>query len=1005
MNSLIYLIHKYHLKGCERMLGNRSLIQTLLSRSKHDPKRDLEVLNMYASAFKKHQEITYILDKESRIVRYNQNLNHLLGYHSDLSGKLGTYLSRNDHYKYLLMISKALNGHPVSLDLLVKTKQKDSLHLHFDCTPIEFEHSTIGACIVIKDCSKSKLSQENLHFNKIVQPPPKPTIRLSSWECDFTTGDIKGTKSFYNMFYVPKDTASRLNISDIYSLIHKDDYDEFIQLTYQSISSQDTFSKEFSINYSEQGKQYIRAVWRTFMSDDCHHKLIGIAENTTVQRELEDDLNFDISQLKNMHDHLNGVVWNLDVKTNRFLYVSGGIENIYGVSHQEFIENPNLWNDHVPDEDQDKIDEHYKKLQAGESVCYEHRIHHKNGNIIWVESECIPKLDKKGNLYQLFGCVRDITESKAMKAIIEYNATHDYLTGLHNRLHCYQTMEEWSKEPDRPFSFIYLDLKRLASINETLGFNVGDGILRQMAHRIQEVLSEEVYTARVGGGTFALMIRDFENEEDVYQVTQDILEKIEPSFQVSHFELIVEVRMGVSFFPNDSEHASKLLQLSGLALQRAKELDFSNMQVYHQSNDLFAQKRYELEKDLRHAIQNKELILYYQPKVRPANHTIAGLEALIRWEHPTWGIVTPNEFISLAEESYLISDLTVFVVEEACRQLHEWHEAGLPYRIISVNVSPSCFLDKNFMKAVKESLHSHNLNGKWLEVEVTETTLLKNHEQLIQCFNELRALGVKIALDDFGTGYSSLSYIKDFPIDTIKIDKSFIDQIGTTQKDTHTNKEEQLVSTVIFLAHAMKLTVVAEGVETRRQLTFLTQKDCHEIQGYLYSKPKPADEIFDLLESGKILPCPAPIKPDVEQREHYRVQFDSPVRTRMKLTQVRGKDVDVGFTEVLMKDLSIGGLKFVSALNIPVRPDVKIQFELSLLGQTLNVQGQIMWKNEMKYDTYDYGVQFSVSEVEEAALSKLVNKLSVITSKKLECPDTPFVYEDAYAHVHRMAHQ
>lgn len=426
---------------------------------------------------------------------------------------------------------------------------------------------------------------------------------------------------------------------------------------------------------------------------------------------------------------------------------------------------------------------------------------------------------------------------------IQYQAFHDKLTGLANRRLFTRTLTEalQNSQDCCQFAVMFFDLDRFKMINETYGHNTGDRILEEVANRVQSCVGEIDMVARLGGDEFTVLLRDIEHIGEAEQVAQAIIDILAQPFIVNHHELFVNTSVGLAVHPQDGNDVDTLLKRADRAMFEAKHLGGNNYQVYNPEMNTTDSERVTLENHLRKAIERDELVLHFQPKVNIASGRITGMESLIRWIHPDLGFISPAKFIPLAEETGLILPISDWVLKTACAQNKAWQDAGHPPMRVAVNLSARQFQHRNLVDSVVAAISETRLDPQWLELEITETILMENMEEVIPTLQELRDMGITIAIDDFGTGYSSLSYLKKFPIDSLKIDRSFIQDITDTEEDA------EIARAIITLGHSLKLKVVAEGVETQEQMDFLLAKKCDEMQGYFFSKPLPAKEFENLL--------------------------------------------------------------------------------------------------------------------------------------------------------------
>ncbi len=423
---------------------------------------------------------------------------------------------------------------------------------------------------------------------------------------------------------------------------------------------------------------------------------------------------------------------------------------------------------------------------------------------------------------------------------IEHLAYHDALTGLPNRPLFIDRLIVALAQADRSgqnLAVLFLDLDRFKDINDSLGHSVGDALLKAVADRVRRCVREGDTVARLGGDEFTLLIPKVEGVEDAAKVAQKVIETLKIPFMIADRELFVTTSIGMSLYPADGLDPETLLRNADTAMYRAKEQGRDNYQLYAPAMNARALERLALENMLRRALLQNELVLHYQPLIDLRARSVAGVEALIRWQHPELGLLSPAHFISVAEVSGLIIPIGQWVLRTACKQIRTWQKRTGHNVSISVNLSARQFQQPDLVEEIRAALDETGIKPSSLELEITESNAMQNAENTIRLLKELKALGVRIAMDDFGTGYSSLNYLKRFPIDTLKLDKMFVQDIATDKSDA------AIVSAVILMAHSLELKVVAEGVETEEQLAFLEAQHCDRIQGYLFSAPLTPDEL------------------------------------------------------------------------------------------------------------------------------------------------------------------
>jgi diguanylate cyclase (GGDEF)-like protein len=432
-------------------------------------------------------------------------------------------------------------------------------------------------------------------------------------------------------------------------------------------------------------------------------------------------------------------------------------------------------------------------------------------------------------------------------AQIEHLAYYDGLTGLPNRELFIDRLGlalVQAHRDSRKLAVLFLDLDRFKLINDSLGHSVGDELLRAMGKRVHAVVREGDTVARLGGDEFTLLLPGVHNASEAARVAHKLLEAVRAPFQLQGREVYVTTSIGISLYPDDGLDAESLIRNADIAMYRAKEQGRDRFQLYAPAMNAQAEERLGLEHGLRKALAQEQLVLHYQPIIEVATGRIHGTEALLRWRHPDLGLVPPDDFIELAEMTGLITPMGPWILEEACARTRAWQRGTRYYFSVAVNLSARQFLERDLVAQVKRALRRSGLEGRYLELEITESVAMQGAENTLRTLTELKALGVRISIDDFGTGYSSLAYLKRFPIDTLKIDHSFVSDIGIDANDA------AIASAVIAMAHGLGLRVVAEGVEREEQLDFLRRQRCDHYQGYLFSRPLAADEFHALLRDG-----------------------------------------------------------------------------------------------------------------------------------------------------------
>ncbi|MEW5944153.1 MAG: EAL domain-containing protein [Pseudomonadota bacterium] len=462
---------------------------------------------------------------------------------------------------------------------------------------------------------------------------------------------------------------------------------------------------------------------------------------------------------------------------------------------------------------------------------------------IWVNGE-----------YTFTAFIRDITERKQIEEQLADLASYDSVTRLPNRVlfkdRLMHAMVQQGRHPERQIALLFLDLDHFKTVNDTLGHTIGDKLLQAVANQIRIGIRKGDTISRLGGDEFTIILESLHHTDDAAVIAQKILDNIAVPFNIEGHEIFVSATIGITIYPNDAQSADDLLRNADTAMYQAKERGRGRYLFFTSEMNARMAERLKLENSLRRALERNEFRLHYQPQVDLATGRITGMETLIRWEHPDVGLVPPFQFIPIAEETGLIVPIGEWVLQTACAQNKAWQEAGLPAVRVAVNLSGHQFGQQNLAKIIEQTLNDTGLDARYLELEITESVAMENAEKTIAALQTFKTMGIGISIDDFGTGYSSLSYLKRFPIDTLKIDRSFVKDVTDDPEDA------AIASATIAMAHNLKLKVIAEGVETAEQLAFLQKHACDEIQGYYFSKPVPADDFAKLLQQGAF-PLPA----------------------------------------------------------------------------------------------------------------------------------------------------
>lgn len=572
---------------------------------------------------------------------------------------------------------------------------------------------------------------------------------------------------------------------------------------------------------------------------------IEIAERQFIQESLK----VSEERLESILGAIEDVVWSMDETMSKTLYLNAAVERIYGYPMLDFFADPHLWLKVIHPEDRGRLKNITQTLLSTGSFNEEYQILRLDQEVRWVcnQGHCV--YDRDGKLLRIDGIVRDITAQKKAQQQLVHDALHDSLTNLPNRPlfmeRVRQAINHSKRNPKYLFAVMFIDLDRFKMINDSLGHIVGDQFLQSIANLLASCLRGGDTVARLGGDEFTILVNDMKEPNEAMMIAERILNKFLHPIEIGDQSIFGSVSIGIVINNREYETSDNLLRDADIAMYRAKSLGKGRYTIF--DKEMYEQnlKTIQLDNDLRYALERQEFELYYQPIVHVSSEKLAGFEALIRWHHPERGLVPPIEFIPIAEETGAIIAIGDWVLNQACQQISIWQSQFLEAKSLKMSINLTCqqIREKNLVEKLDRVLAATGIDGSTIRLEITESSMMDQGEETIAKLEELRARNIQLSIDDFGQGYSSLSYLHRFPVNTLKIDRTFVELMSSGGQNL------EIIRTIILLAHTLNMSVVAEGVETHEQMSTLRQLGCEYAQGYFFSRPIIAADAEQLIKS------------------------------------------------------------------------------------------------------------------------------------------------------------
>ncbi|WP_164932043.1 EAL domain-containing protein [Janthinobacterium sp. 17J80-10] len=722
-------------------------------------------------------------------------------------------------------------------------KLQDELELLVQRRTAELHHAVAA---LENDVAAREKIQNALRAKETQLEEAQHLAHMGSWEWDAANDRMTISNEMARIYGIPPDRHASLPYKDYLTYIPAEECHLVDEVVQGALTTRQPFSYEHHVIRSDGAWRYLHC--RGGVKTDAAGNpvmLYGTAHDITEEKALQAGLREAEELYRKLVELSPDAIYLLH--QGRIAFSNDAGLKLAGVGSHGQLTGKNFIDLICPGDRKSVAETLHRLAHSDQAVSAVGKIGHGDGSTVDIELAATPFSTQIRQDTLLV--VRDIAERKSAEQKIYHLAHHDPLTGLANRMLFKERLEHAIAQAHRTrksLAVLFIDLDHFKIINDTAGHNAGDQVLRECAQRLHDCLRDSDTVARTGGDEFLVLVESSSDPLHVPSVAQKLLAAVEQPFHVGEKEYAIGASIGISTYPADGIQVETLVKNADIAMYRAKAEGRGRFRYYSAAMAAQSLERYAMEAALRHALDRGEMELYFQPKISLRNGRTSGAEALIRWNHPDHGLLLPHRFISLAEDMGLIAEIGLWAIGETCRHCRGWQDQGLPPIRIAVNLAYSQFTDDSFCSRVHHLLQDAGLRPDSLELELTETMLMKNAERLMDILHQLKRLGVHLSVDDFGTGYSSLAYLKRLPVDSVKVDRSFIKDLPGDSEDV------AITHAVLALVHSLKRTVVAEGVETREQFEFLLENGCEEGQGFYFSPALPAGEFRQFLAAGKV---------------------------------------------------------------------------------------------------------------------------------------------------------
>lgn len=891
-------------------------------------------------------------------------------------------------------LKKLMSGQAVSDEFRIIQKDGAIKYIRSHAEPVFDKEGVAGFIGTMQDITEKNLLHISLQKSYRSLVEAERLAQIGSWELDLINNEVAFcSEEVCRIYGISKEQLQSIDKKLLINYIHPDDR-AIIRDLYYNPPTKQPLHVEFRVVKSDGSVLHTYNIMEiTLDKKGIPVFLRGITQDITEKKELQREAEVKQQKINKMQRRFEALlkesveVFEILDKDGTIIYISEASEKVTGYSAEE-RQGRKIY-DFYDEEGTQIINEmmDFVIAEPEKKITKDLVFKKKDGKEIYLEiymQNFLQDSDIEGIVVNL----RDVTERVKAEKRILHLSSHDQLTGLPNKLHFDKKLEELyrsAEENHTSFAIFMLDIDSLKYIKNTLGYKVVENYIAQIAVKLKLYCESTKFLCRYSTNRFIIIFEGIHGMGDYEAFIRGIYELFSTPLKLDRYELDVDISMGISFY-NREEDKEKLIRHAETAIFLAKNAGKNKYVFYSSDLDIQSYKQFILRNDLRKAIDNNQLMFHFQPIVNLKTNEILAAEVLLRWEHPEWGVVSPRDFIYIAEETGYLIKIGNWLLREVCSTYQKWLNSGMPEVKICLNYSRIQFYETNFVENIRETISEFGLDPHFLIMEITESILADNVDKVIADIKNLQSFGIQLALDDFGTGSSLLSGLIALNIDILKIDGSYIKKINKDENSTIITRY------LIKMAQDLNVKLVAEHLETWEQLSFLKDLRCFAGQGYLYSRPVPLEDFEGLLRRKRIRPTEvADFVVREERRKYFRIRFTQPLEADLSILEIKGKKVNVGHSKALIKNIGPGGLCFITNIRLPIDRSIILQFKTHLIGEEIIVYGCTIWTSEIDDNLFEYGVEFTFDENKRSDLLRVLNQVQIRMRNDVLFADGSFV--------------